>query len=355
MDDFYELDFWNTESDCSGDAISFRSCRDDQITIHVTDAGFQSSGDTIVSNIRKYYDNPAYIDHVVVSHPDGDHAGGLRSVLEEFTIGNLWMLRPWIYAEAMIDRFENYSSVPHLKGRLKRIYPNIAALEEIALNKGIPIHAPFQGTEIGEFLVLSPSLARYIDLVVTSEKTPEHKEERGLLDEVFEAIASVVSLVFSPWGNENFSEEETSAENEMSIIQYTNFMEHRVLLTADAGRTALSDAIEYSLDIGIDFPGLDVFQVPHHGSRRNVSSEILDELLGTKLGAKLFGRNFTGVVCASQKDKDHPRKAVTRAIYHRGGEVQTTERNNYGFRKNIPVRPGWGPVDPVPYPEDQEE
>ena len=149
-------------------------------TIHVVDGGFQDSGDTVVAHIRKYYGEPSFIDRVIVTHPDGDHAGGLRKVLEEFEIGELWMLRPWLYAEELIDRFSRFTSVENLKKRLKQIYPNLTALEEIAAENEIPIYEPFQGATIGMFTVLAPSKARYLDLVVESEKTPESvKEDRG--------------------------------------------------------------------------------------------------------------------------------------------------------------------------------
>ena len=83
------------------------------------------------------------------------------------------MLRPWLYAAEIIGRFENFTSVDNLKKRLKEIYPNIAALEEIALERDIHIYEPFQGASIGAFTVMAPTKKRHLDLVVVSEKTPE--------------------------------------------------------------------------------------------------------------------------------------------------------------------------------------
>ena len=116
----------------------------ERITIHVVDGGFQETGEKIVSHIKKYYDAPSFIDRVIVTHPDGDHVGGLSSVLENFKVGELWMLRPWIYADELINRFARYKSTENLQKRLREIYPNISALEEIAIKKGIRIYAPFR-------------------------------------------------------------------------------------------------------------------------------------------------------------------------------------------------------------------
>lgn len=95
MTDFYEIDFWDVESDKSGDAISMRYSIGGKIYVHVVDGGYQSTGESLVQNIQKYYGGVKKIDHVVATHNDGDHAGGLRPILENFEIGTLWLLRPW--------------------------------------------------------------------------------------------------------------------------------------------------------------------------------------------------------------------------------------------------------------------
>lgn len=334
MSDFFEIDFLNVESSKSGDAIPLRYRLNSSTFIHVVDGGFQDTGDSIIDHINKYYDSPSLIDRVIVTHPDGDHAGGLRKVLEAFQITELWMLRPWLYVEDLIDRFSRFKSKENLAARLREVYPNINALEEIAIEKGIPIFEPFQGEKIGEFTVLAPSKSRYFDLIVDSEKTPEAvKYNDGItMSGMIGKIAEKISHLYkSLWGEENFSEESTSAENEMSIIQYANICENRILLTGDAGRMALSEAATYAPYIGLNLPGIDKFQVPHHGSRRNVSTEILDLWLGPKLDKKPEkGKGkFSAIISASKKDTDHPRKAVIRGVIHRGANVVSTENRRW--------------------------
>jgi beta-lactamase superfamily II metal-dependent hydrolase len=359
--DFFEIDFLDVESDKSGDAIAVRYEIGGETAIHVVDGGFQDTGDTLVAHIRKYYGSPKRVHHVVATHPDGDHAGGLRKVLEEFEIGALWMLRPWLYAGEIIDRFENFTSVENLKKRLKEIYPNIAALEEIALEKKIPIHEPFQGASIGAFTVMAPTKKRYLDLVVSSEKTPEAAEAAKGARQVIAALlekaaAKVAALVKAAWGAEVFSPEETSAENEMSVVQYALLCGKRVQLTADAGRSGLAEAADYAPHAGLALPGIDRFQVPHHGSRRNVSTAVLDQWLGPRLEERSAKGNgtFSGIISSAKKDEDHPRKAVVRAIIHRGGKVFTTEGKTLHSYMNAPDR-GWSTATPLDYPEEQEE
>lgn len=363
MVDFFEIDFLNVESSKSGDAIPLNYQLDGVSRIHVVDGGYQDTGEKIVSHIKSYYGDPYFIDSVVVSHPDGDHVGGLRKVLEEFEVGELWMLRPWIYADELIDRFSRFTSVENLIRRLKDIYPNIAALEEIADEQDIPIYEPFQGAKIGEFTVMAPTKSRYLDLVVESDKTPESaKEEQQTVAASFGALlekaaAKAASYLKAAWGVETFSSEETSSENEMSIIQYASLCGTSVLLTGDAGRAGLSEAADYAPYAGLVLPGIDRFQVPHHGSRRNVSTDVLDRWLGPRLSSKPAEgeENFQAIVSAAKKDEDHPRKAVIRAVIHRGAKAYTTEEKGLRIGHNAPDREGWNAATKIPYPEEQEE
>lgn len=361
MTDFYEIDFLKIESKKSGDAIAIRYELNNDTFIHVVDGGYQEMGDNIVEFINTYYNNPNYIDHVVATHPDGDHTAGLRKVIEEFDVGTLWMLRPWEYANELIKRFTKFRNIDNLIKRLKEIYPNISALEELALKNNITIKEPFQGAQIGAFLVLAPTKPRYLDLVVESEKTPESvKAEQGGIASLGlmlkEKAKMAISFIKAAWGNEIFSPDETSMENEMSIVQLAELCEKRILLTGDVGRAGLIEAAHYAQDLKIVPPKIKCFQVPHHGSRRNLSTEILDFWLGPRLKTKpnTGEETFTAVISASDKDEDHPRKAVIRSMIHRGARVLTTEKGDLSLFHDAPNR-GWQPATSLPYPEDQEE
>ena len=345
MSDYFEIDFLDVDAKDSGDAIPIRYKIGDVTRIHVTDGGFQKTGNKVVEHINKYYDDPDTIDAVIVSHSDRDHAGGLQAVLEEFEVSELWMLRPWLYADELIDRFAYYRNPENLSDKLKEIYSNIAELEEIAAEKEIPIYAPFQGVNIGDFTVLAPTKERYLDLVVVSEKTPKESKK-------------ALTLIRAVWGEETFSADGTSEENEMSVIQYANLCNHKILLTADAGCGALDEAADYAPTAGLSLPGIDRFQVPHHGSRRNLSTDILNRWLGDTLPESERPEegtgSFTAIISASKEDEDHPRKVVIRACIHRGARVFSTEGNDLQTSYNAPSR-DWVTAQALPYPEEQEE
>lgn len=170
MSDFYEIDFLDVETKKSGDAIVLRYELAGEIFIHVVDGGYQSTGEKLSELLKTHYGKPSFIDHVVVTHNDGDHTGGIKTILERYDVGILWMLRPWAYAEEIIHRFSRYTNAINLERTLKEAYSNLFALEEIATRKNITIMEPFQGAQIGAFTVMAPTRDRFLDLVVFSDK-----------------------------------------------------------------------------------------------------------------------------------------------------------------------------------------
>lgn len=359
MADFYEIDFLNLDTTKSGDAITIRHNLEGTETTYIVDAGYQSCGDKVISHIEEHY-SANKIDHVVATHADGDHAGGLRKILEEKDVGTLWMNRPWLYADVLIDEFSKFSNVENLKKRLKEIYPNLHELEKIANDNGIEIKEAFQGQKIGAFTVVSPTKDNFLSLIIDSEKTPESVKKSEFFDDarnfIKEAFAKVRKLIAAVWGDENFSSEQTSAENRMSIVQYAELCGDKILLTGDAGRDELQVFVDYAPTINVSLPGINVFQVPHHGSRRNLSSDILDSILGPKKNKPVTEgeHTFRAFICAANDDERFPKKVSIRAMYHRGGKVYTTEKSSWHTGKNKPDRDGWSSSTGVDYPEEQE-
>ncbi|MBY2997834.1 ComEC/Rec2 family competence protein [Rhizobium leguminosarum] len=362
MADFFEIDFLDVETKKSGDAIALRYEVSGQEYIHVVDGGYLETGKRLISHIQTHYGNPKQIDHVVASHPDGDHTAGLRQVLEDCQVQNLWMNRPWLYADHLLSRFSRYTNRDNLIRDLKAAYPNTTALEEIATRRGIPIHEAFQGASIGAFVVMAPTWDRYIEKVLDSEKTGRVAEVAGTKETsvtgfLAEILAGAVNLVKSAWGGEFFPSGETSAENEMSIVQYAYLSGKKIVLTADTGREGLQELIDFAPRVGLALPGVDRFQVPHHGSRRNVSTELLDQILGQRLEVKLLDgeTKFTAIISSAKEDEDHPRKAVVRAMHHRGAKVISTEGRSICTFHPGPLRAGWTTVENMPYPDQLED
>ncbi len=356
MPDFYEIDFLPVHTSKSGDAVAMRYQIGANWWVHVVDGGYTNTAPDLAALIRQSY-GTNLINRVVVTHPDKDHAEGLAPILQSFDVGELWMLRPWEYADILLPHFARYSSAESLVQRLRDEYPYIAELERIAVSRNIPIYRPFQGERIGAFTVLAPSPARYLQLIIESDKTPQQSSySEGILSGLFNLIEPAIAFVRAGWGSEKFSSEETSTENEVSVVQYALLNGHSIVLTGDAGRGTLTEAADYAPMAGLLLPGVTRFQAPHHGGRRNVSTELLDRWLGPRLPHMLPDgqERFTAMISSAKEDIAHPRKAVLRGLLHRGAYILTTEDTTFTIWKDAPDR-GWMPIKNVPYPDEQEE
>jgi beta-lactamase superfamily II metal-dependent hydrolase len=352
MPDYYEIDFRQVHTSKSGDAIAIRYQIGAQWYVHLVDGGYSTSAPEVATFIRGTYGTNV-INHVVVTHPDRDHAEGLAPILEQFQVGALWMLRPWNYAAILRPYFPLYQSDEAVAKRLQDEYPYIFDLEQIARRRGIAIHEPFQGSYIGAFRVLAPSPGRYLQLIIQSEKTPKAGPV-GILAGLMQAAAPAIRLVKAGWGSEKFSAEPTSVENEMSVIQYAVLCGDKILLTGDAGRDGLTEAAHYAVSNGHAVP-VNRFQAPHHGGRHNLSSDLLDFWVGPRLAQAVpkGQEKFEAVISAAKEDAAHPRKAVLRGLRHRGAYVLTTEEMPIILQRNSSRT--WTMVENVPYPDEQEE
>ena len=362
MSECYEIDFIPVGSGKrSGDAICFRYGTPGNYKVVVYDGGTKDSGTKLVQHIRQHY-GVEHVDYVVCSHPDADHASGLSVVLEELSVGELWMHRPWYYSSTIRDYFrDGRITDKSLEERLREKMSAAHTLEQIAEEKGIPHFEPFQGAQIGPFYVLSPSKDWYIhELIPAFSKSPEQKakntNESWTLKSIFDAASAAVEHMLENWDIETLRESvTTSAENESSVVLFGTVAERGILLMGDAGIQALSGAANYAEQCGVSIPNHVRFaQVPHHGSRNNVSPSVLDRLIGPKLTAPTEENSVTAFVSAAKESETHPRKAVVNAFIRRGAKVLQTKGQSMRHHFKMGDRQGWGPVDPLAFSHEVE-
>lgn len=352
----YEIDFLPVGTKASsGDAIAVRyGVPGFGYAIHVVDGGYADTAPGLIAHVRNGYSSEV-VNHVVLTHADGDHAAGLVEVMETLDVQALWMNRPWLYAAEIIHHFHGNWSVDGLVRHLRERYPTLVELEAIALSRGIPVYEAFQGARIGEFTVLAPSRQRYLSLLPDFDKTPERKttaDSAGLWGRVVEAAKAVARWVNETWTGETLSEhpDPTSASNESSLVQMAVIDGQQLVLTGDVGPEGLHEAAEYAERL---YGRLDptFIQVPHHGSRRNVTPSALNRWLGP---IRPPGTAHGVAYCsAARLDDEHPRKKVVNAFTRRGYEVHVTNGRHIYYQSGMP-RTG-APITPEPFSTQVEE
>jgi beta-lactamase superfamily II metal-dependent hydrolase len=349
----FEIDFLPVgEESSGGDAIALRygnlhGTRQEQ-TVIVIDGGYMASGTALVNHIRAYFKTER-VDVVVSTHPDQDHASGLKVVLEELEVGELWMHQPWNHSTVLNGLRSQAFRSEKLSDRVEASLQTVSDLESLAIAKGIPIVEPFMGlhTPDAGFVVLGPSIDYYEELL------GEIAEGRSLAARILSTLGKVAdkarNLVEETLHIETIHDNvKTSPRNNTSAITLLTIDDKHALFTGDAGIPSLERAAD-ALDIlGISAGELRFIQVPHHGSRRNVGPTILDRLLGEKGQATTHAAAF---VSAPEKNPDgkHPAKKVTNAFSRRGYAVHATQGTSKWHHHEAPGRAGYTTSDPLPF------
>ncbi|MBM1173486.1 MBL fold metallo-hydrolase [Microvirga arabica] len=335
----------------------------------LVDGGHAATGDEIVAHLRKHFGPTPVLEHVVLTHSDGDHASGLRTVLKEIPVRNLWLHIPWAHATETVHLFANKRwTVVGLEAAIKREYDIVAEIVNLAQAAGCTINAAFQGADIGPFRVCSPSREVYNYLLPQFDRTPDPDQaaiggvhmwlgKETLAQKLFEAARGAVqSWTTETWEHERLQDGGiTSASNESSVILYGAFDNgQRVLLTGDAGVNGLHWAAYYAESIGLPLQQFSFVQIPHHGSRRNVGPSVLTRLLGPPQRKDATPR-FTAFVSAPEDDATHPRLIVLNAFKRRGGRVHATQGRGKVHYGGFSKRNGYGDAQELPFYDRVEE
>ncbi len=364
----YEIDFIGVGKDSSksGDAIAIRygnlAGARNEYKVVVIDGGFKASGSDLVEHIKKHY-GTGKVDLVISTHPDQDHINGLSVVLDELDVTELWIHKAWEHYEGLADKFHDGRITDNsISEKLRENLQAAHNLVEQAEKLGITVNEPFTSLTFdgATVKVLGPTQDYFESLIPDFDGMPKKaEEEKDIADEAIDGLAALVKSVWNAitaiWGDDDLpTEDKTSAKNNSSVITQIITDERRLLFTGDAGITALEQAAD-QLDDCVDPAELKFIQVPHHGSRRNISSNVLDRIIGEPVGSG--GTRDISAFASTAKDGEpkHPRKAVLNAFTHRGVKTIATRGQGICSNHNGPAREGWSGVDAEPYHFEYQE
>jgi beta-lactamase superfamily II metal-dependent hydrolase len=350
----YEVEFLAVgEASKSGDAIVVSWVEANGYRrIVIVDGGYQTTGEKIVQLVHDRFGRD-YIDLVISTHPDDDHTNGLVVVLEECTVGELMMHKPWEHGTSGACLYNGHFANRSLRPEVTTSLDAVRITAEEALATGVAVNEPFAGgTRFDRVVeILGPTMPFYESLL------PDFRSmgtTTAALRAILARAGGVAAKVRESLDIETLSDSgETSAENNSSAIVQLNLNGTRIMLTADAGIPALDHAADYLDLTGRTPESLRLVQLPHHGSKRNVGPSILDRLLGPKLDRDDLLRPAV-VSAAPEGAPKHPARQVTNAFRRRGTPVYATQGNNLRLDYNAPLA-GYSAATPLPlYPEVDE-
>jgi len=358
----YEVDFLAVgDGERSGDAIALRfgdlyGDRSRQ-TVVVIDGGFHDSGEKLAEHIVKYYKTDL-VDIAVSTHPDADHVGGLAIIMDKLNVVSLWMHLPWKHANNIEGMFCNgkIMTASNIRAELRESLESVRTLDTKAREKGIAVIEPFVGVveTTKSLYVLGPTKDFYETMLPGFLATAGSRAD-GFMQRVAEKAKDFVTKVAEDWRYETLDDSgETSAENDSSVILLLLCEGHAVLFTADAGIPALTEVVGRLDSVGFDYSSLELLQMPHHGSKRNVGPALLDRILGPKLAEDTHLRSAYAS-CSVGGSPKHPSKKAVNAFRRRGTPVYVTQGRNIWHHRNAPARADYGSISPLPFYNEVEE
>jgi beta-lactamase superfamily II metal-dependent hydrolase len=273
-----------------------------------------------------------YLNHVVCTHPHDDHAGGLVDLLNDptFLFGTFWMHLPWNHVDvhAVIAALQKTTAKRVAKLLRESLEKQIALVKGLESRKKVPAE-PFTGQRIGFLTVCGPTkefykalVAEFTDLnrLAGFEQSLSAHERQATLEK-FREIVQPEAEDESTLGGEP-----TEPENDSSVVLATNVVKDVLLFTGDAGVPAL-EMVRHQYPI---LRNCHWMQIPHHGSRRNLTEDLI-----------AWFRPATAFISAKGED-GHPRVKVVNAFKRLGTTVYSTHYPRQGHLRymvgTVPAR-----------------
>lgn len=288
----------------------------------VIDGGNRKDGEKVIKHLNDYIlpeTGKNAPDLIVCTHHDKDHIGGLIDVVNHFgnSIGEIWINNP---AEHMGQMSYTLLEQAFRKKSLSKQYEVILeALTElddfisIVDRKRITRLPALAGRNKfgGIISVLGPSDAFYKSLLPGMQNLDKfvNDEADWAYKSIFETPAINEALETNSPCPIVDEENTTSATNNSSVILQIIRNGNRYLFTGDAGVQALEDVEKRTSLSNIYW-----LDVPHHGSRRNLSARLIDTMSPT-----------TCYISANGSVK-HPRRALVNCLKRHGAQVYSTHK-----------------------------
>jgi len=206
----------------------------------------------------------------------------------------------------------------------------VDTLAAICRIRKIPMGEPFAGAQIGPLSVVGPTVDYYTELVAQFADSSAIRASEALVASLPNQalVEALLESMPQPASDSLEANPETEPENNSGVILAMQHVSGLHLFTGDAGAQALARAAQqYPLG------GCHWMQVPHHGSRRNITEPLIQHF------------RPTWAFVSAKGNKKHPRRAVVNAFKSVGTRVYSThypnETNLWHHRGVVPPRTGY--------------
>lgn len=324
--DKYEIDILNVND---ADAILIRCFNDNVQYIILIDAGNILDCEKIKNHLKNVYEN-TFIDLAICTHPDKDHIGGFFGLLEdeEVTINEFWLIDPAQHLDE--NDIQRYQNPANAEKAVRKLFnkPNDSNqnLISILLSKGIDTFSMIQGNLHSNIpiKVVAPSDDYYKELIkVMVEdfglKTYEDADTSEYDDNALPDETEVKSVI-------DVDDDQSPYNASSLVLLFEPGDGKKFLFTGDANCASLTNMVD-THNGGLR--NITMLKVPHHGSKHNMTTEIIENLSPSMS------------IISAKGTKKHPSSGLVYWL-SKSGNVYSTHKSNGGlhYRSNMDSREG---------------
>jgi beta-lactamase superfamily II metal-dependent hydrolase len=281
-----------------------------------------------------------HLHSVVNTHPHEDHVAGIIELLKdkEISVGRLYF--HWPYAHFQADAIDN--ALIRAKGTeeaqvIRKALNASLELTSLAINNQVAWNVqPFAGTKIGSLTVVGPTESFYKTAAAEIVEPGLISQFDSINKEYLRLTSSGDFLAKEMLGTSVLLEDPITAPlNNTSVMLAFRWDAHVYLFTGDAGAPAINVALAGYKELERCY----WMQIPHHGSRRNLTTAQIANL----------SPNIAFVSAAGSIK--HPRRSVVNAFKKIGTRVFSTHHPTSTHLRmtegSVPVRPEYNCAVPL--------
>ena len=240
----------------------------------VVDAGNVGDGLKVKSYIKHREDGKCIIDYAFCTHPDKDHKGGFFDLLtdKQTQICNFIIRRPDIQIRNDSRRLQFKTG--ELEKAAKAVYNHPTDVARNLIDESIK-YSNLREPNLGENVPGMPLMVIGPQTVFFQNACYEMALNFSEIKDEPDTVDYAVDILPTEEEAKSVMDEtkEESATNKSSmILLFQPEIGCNFLLAGDACSASLKDAINLYPD---SIPGC-IFKVPHHGSKRNLTTEIIE-------------------------------------------------------------------------------
>ena len=323
---YYEVNFLKLgDADCI--ILAYQENAITPLRLALVDAGNVGDADTIRNEIWNNW-HRRDVDLAILTHPDKDHKGGFFDLLRSpyFHIHEFWFAAPWMRHPTLENMNDTSIETPSIEESL-RIFSHptddlnlYMILYRLHQRGRIELKDACQGlvSPIMPLSVVGPTLDfadRNAKIMVTDFKEiSDDPQMEDYVDDARLTEADAQSVI-------DTEPDDTSATNMSSVILLFD-PGRKFLLTGDASRASINAMLDEN---EFRFKHC-VLKVPHHGSKHNLNTDLIDRLAPEQ-----------SAICCAGTTK-HPSKGVVYWL-SKYGNVYSTHKGSFYYNSEVTINP----------------